>query len=59
MNMGTLDDYDPTAAVEYWMRTRHRRQKMEIKARQQEWFKGVFKEASIPNNRSRSIRKQF
>lgn len=57
--MGTLDEYDPTPAVEYWMAKRNRRQKVDIKERQQEWFKGVFKEASISDNRSRNTKKQF
>lgn len=45
-NMGALEDFDPTTAVQLWMTKKNRRAKSSPKAEEQEWFHGVFKAAS-------------
>lgn len=45
MNMPTFDKFDPTPAVNHWMAQKKRRPVQGYKARQQEWFQGVFDEA--------------
>lgn len=43
--MPPLSDFDPTEAVQYWMHEKKRNPKTSQTSQQQEWFKGVFKEA--------------
>lgn len=42
VNMGSLEQFDPTAAVEYWMSTRNRKPKTSDTNKEREWFHGVF-----------------
>lgn len=44
--MGTLEKFDPTAAVNNWMAKKNRRPKSNVKARHQAWFNGVFEDAN-------------
>lgn len=43
--MVPLNNFDPTDAVEYWMKQKNRNPVTASKSTQQEWFKGVFSEA--------------
>lgn len=44
--MCTLEKFDPTPAINYWMAKKKRHPKMNNKAHAQEWFHGVFDEAT-------------
>lgn len=40
--MGTLENFDPTPAVHYWLAKKKRHLTSTNKSHQQEWFNGVF-----------------
>lgn len=44
MNMPTLEKFDPTPAIHYWMNLKKRKPVKASKPKQQEWFRGVFDE---------------
>lgn len=41
-NMGPLETFDPTSAVQLWLSKKKRHEKSNYKSHQQEWFNGVF-----------------
>lgn len=42
VNMGNLEQFDPTSAVQHWMDMHHRRPKTTGMSKEREWFHGVF-----------------
>lgn len=52
VNMGTLEQFDPHSAIEYWMHQRNRRPKLSGSSREQEWFHGVFDDSSSGHRRN-------
>lgn len=42
VNMCNLENFDPSSAVEYWMRQSNRKPKSSAKRKESEWFYGVF-----------------
>ena len=46
-NMGDLEVIDPSQAALDWLRGKARREKLPEKAKQEEWFLGVYKKASM------------
>lgn len=48
--MGSLETFDPTEAVNYWFAKKKRVPKHNIKSHQQDWFNGVFNEATNKKN---------
>ena len=57
MNMCVSNDFDPIDAANHWMSIKKRRSKSSEKAKYQEWFVGVFKQAKgkIRKNRTNNI----
>lgn len=55
MNMPALENFDPLPAINHWFSLRDRRPRQNDKAKEQEWFLGVFDEAE---NRSISLPSQ-
>lgn len=51
-NMGPLEKFDPTPAVQNWMAKRKRRPKVNNKAHLQDWFRGVFEQP--PDNQKKN-----
>jgi hypothetical protein len=45
MNMPALENFDPLPAINHWFSMRDRRPHKNDKAKEQEWFLGVFDEA--------------
>lgn len=45
-NMCTLSEYDPSPAAEHWLSLKNRKPRLGDEAKKQEWFKGVFPEAT-------------
>ncbi len=45
LNMTTVADFDPSAAVELWIDQKNRQPHDSSTRKQQEWFKNVFAEA--------------
>lgn len=43
--MGPVEEFDPEKATKYWFKQKKRAAHATTKCRQQDWFKGVFKEA--------------
>lgn len=58
VNMPTVDEFDPTDAVHYWMTQKDRNPHDSSTRKEQEWFKKVFKEAE-DKNRSIPIATSF
>lgn len=58
-NMPCLDEFEPTPAANYWIAQKRRRPKSSDKSRQQEWYRGVFPEASAKENRDRHPKIEF
>lgn len=58
-NMPPVADFDPTEAINHWMAEKDRRPKANPKAKSQEWFKGMFEEASLHKTLERQSRVQF
>lgn len=54
-NMGTLENFDPTPAVSYWMNKKQRLPRCNEKAYQQEWYNDVFDQASKNINKNKKI----
>lgn len=58
--MGDLENFDPTPAVDLWMSKKKRKPRSSPKAKEQNWYRGVFSEATekkpIPVQR-KSIKK--
>lgn len=46
--MQALEHFDPTMAVRYWLEKKQRKPRVPKKAKFQEWYKGVFDEATKP-----------
>lgn len=44
--MCTLTEFDPTPAIQHWMALKNRKPRQGSKAKEQEWYKGVFAEAA-------------
>lgn len=44
-NMGPLEHFDPTTAVQHWMDKKKRIPRPALKSKKQEWYVGVFEEA--------------
>lgn len=59
VNIGCLDEFDPTSAVDYWMKQKNRRPKSSETRREQEWFYGVFKIAQSGRKRTLHPKIQF
>lgn len=55
--MGSLQDFDPTPANNLWMSRKKRRPKESPKAKSQDWYKGVFNEASTKPKTIKTSRK--
>lgn len=45
VNMTTVAEFDPTAAVQYWMTQKNRHPHESSTRKKQEWFQNVFEEA--------------
>ncbi|KAF0703482.1 Uncharacterized protein FWK35_00036588, partial [Aphis craccivora] len=45
-NMPTLQNWDPRPAIQIWLNQNERRIKDTPKAKEQEWFNGIFMEAT-------------
>ena len=45
-NMPSLDEFDPMPIVAKWLARKQKRCKQTEKAKEQRWFKGIFKEAN-------------
>lgn len=45
VNMPTVNDFDPSDAVNHWMAQKNRRPRESQKRKEQEYFEGVFSEA--------------
>ena len=45
VNMSTLDTFNPLPALNRWFSLRDRHPRQDDKAKEQEWFAGVFHEA--------------
>ena len=45
INMPPLEEFDPTNAAKQWVTTKNRRVRSTPKAKQQEWFHGVFSDS--------------
>ena len=46
MNMSTMDSFNPIPSLNHWFMLSNRHSKANDKAKLQEWFHGVFREAS-------------
>ena len=46
MNMPTMDSFNPIPSLNHWFALSNRHGRTNGKAKQQEWFHGVFREAS-------------
>ena len=46
MNMPTMDSFNPIPSLNHWFTLSNRHGRTNGKAKQQEWFHGVFREAS-------------
>lgn len=57
--MYSLHQFDPTSAIEYWMRQKNRRPKSSETRREQEWFYGVFVESASGRKRKLNPKIQF
>lgn len=44
-NMCNLSEYDPIPAIEHWLALKERKPRLGTKAREQEWYTGIFPEA--------------
>lgn len=51
VNMGSLEKFDPTSAVEYWMKKHARRPKSSDTRKEREWFYGVFDDSDSGRKR--------
>lgn len=47
MNMGALDEFDPTDAAIKWLTDKKRRDRPVLKKKEERFFKGVFSEADV------------
>lgn len=45
--MGSLEDFDPTAAAQFWITKKKRHTKSNSKSKQQTWFNGVYNQLEI------------
>lgn len=59
VNMGSVSQFDPTPAVNYWLSMKNRRPKSSDTWREQEWFFGVFEEAESGRKRKSQTKLQF
>ncbi len=48
--MPSLDEFDPRPVAAAWLKNKERRNKETPKAKEQRWFKSIFKEASQSEN---------
>lgn len=53
--MGTLENFDPTPAVSYWMNEKQRMPRCNDKAYQHEWYNDVFDQATENLKKNKKI----
>ena len=56
--MGDLETFEPSQAALDWLETKSRRERLPEKAKQQEWFLGVFQEPPLSKNKNTWTSKQ-
>ncbi len=57
--MGSVEQFDPTPAIDYWLSKKNRRPKSSDNRREQEWFFGVFEAAKSGRDRKFQPKIQF
>lgn len=59
VNMSSLEQFDPTSSVKFWLREHQRRPKSSDKRKQSEWFYGVFDDSVSGRKRNERPKIQF